>query len=150
MRTGTHLLAAALGITLLATLILGGSAAAAGIDGLRNETPIPKTNKEAQVHRVREPGQRYRRDFATQPPLIPHKVAKYEISRNENECMGCHGMENYIARGAPSLSRTHYVGREGSQQMSAPDAGRWNCNQCHVPQTGARALVDNYFQRLNE
>ena len=31
------------------------------------------------------------RTFVHQPPLVPHAVAEYDISTNDNDCLDCHG-----------------------------------------------------------
>lgn len=150
MRIHTQLLAGTVAMALLGALILAGTANAAGVDDLRKGNPIPETNKKSGAYRVQEDTGRYQRDFPTQPPLVPHEVAKYQVDKNINECLECHGMETYIEENATKLSQTHYVGREGNHQMSSPDGGRWNCNQCHVPQTDADPLVDSGFPSLSD
>ncbi len=145
MRMRNRGLAVVAAMALAGVIGAGGPAKAAGVDSLREDNPVPDTSKETEIYRVRESDQRFRRDYAAQPPLVPHKIAKYEISRNVNECLDCHGADTYIEENASKISQTHYVGREGNLQMNSPDAGRWNCNQCHVPQTDAEPLVDNTF-----
>ena len=139
------LLAAMVGVALAGALAGSGSAAAAGVESLRQDNPIPEAGMEGGLYRVKESDRKFKRDFPTQPPMVPHMIDKYEISKDKNECLDCHGMENYIEEEATKISQTHYVGREGHHQMSSPDAGRWNCNQCHVTQTDADPLVDNDF-----
>mgnify|MGYP006285779375 CR=1 FL=1 len=150
MRIHRQLLAGTVGMALLGALVLGGAAVAAGVDGLRKDNPIPETTKETGAYRVKEDAKRYSRDFPTQPPLVPQAIEKYQISGAKNECLDCHGMENYIEEDATKISQTHFVGREGHHQMSSPDEGRWFCNQCHVPQTDADVLVESEFQPMSE
>jgi cytochrome c-type protein NapB len=41
---------------------------------------------------------------------------------------------------------THFRDREG-QELDNVSPRRYFCTQCHVPQTDAKPLVDNTFQR---
>jgi cytochrome c-type protein NapB len=84
------------------------------------------------------------RDFVQQPPLISHKIDGYEISINFNKCLDCHGWDRAQQMRAPRISITHFRDREGTE-LSNIAANRYFCNQCHVPQTNARPLVENTF-----
>ncbi|MCC0017377.1 MAG: nitrate reductase cytochrome c-type subunit [Rhodobiaceae bacterium] len=87
---------------------------------------------------------RFVRNYRQQPPLIPHSIEQYQIDRNANECLACHDWANAGNRGAPTLSMTHYLDRDG-HQLDTVSGTRWFCNQCHVPQADAPALVENIF-----
>lgn len=91
---------------------------------------------------------RFARNYRQQPPLIPHSIDKYQIDLKANECLGCHDWTNAGDRNAPTLSMTHYQDREGNQ-LDTVAGTRWFCNQCHVPQADAPALVDNTFTPSN-
>ena len=97
----------------------------------------------APVHHQEK--QRFVRNFRLQPPLIPHSIEKYQIDMKANECLACHDWNNAGDRGAPTLSMTHYVDRDGLQSETVAPR-RWFCNQCHVPQVDAPALVENLFR----
>ena len=86
------------------------------------------------------------RDFVQQPPLIPHKVEGYEVSINFNKCMDCHAWSRYKESGATKVSLTHFKDRDGGE-LSNISPRRFFCMQCHVPQTDAKPLVANTFQR---
>ncbi|NDR58393.1 nitrate reductase cytochrome c-type subunit [Aliiruegeria sabulilitoris] len=88
--------------------------------------------------------QRFNREYRQQPPLIPHSVEQYQMDLKVNQCLGCHDWSNAGDRGAPTLSMTHYLDRDGVE-MDHVAGTRWFCNQCHVPQVNAPALVDNAF-----
>jgi len=88
------------------------------------------------------------RNYRQQPPLIPHTIEQYQIDLSANECLACHDWTNAGDRGAPTLSMTHYLDRDGNQLDSVAGT-RWFCNQCHVPQADAPALVENDFQASN-
>ncbi len=91
---------------------------------------------------------RFVRNYRQQPPLIPHTIEQYQIDLSANECLACHDWTNAGDRGAPTLSMTHYLDRDGNQLDSVAGT-RWFCNQCHVPQADAPALVENDFQASN-
>lgn len=85
------------------------------------------------------------RDYVQQPPLIPHKVEGYEVSKNFNRCMDCHSWSRYQETGATKVSLTHFKDRDGGE-LSNISPRRYFCMQCHVPQTDAPALVENRFR----
>ena len=86
------------------------------------------------------------RDFVQQPPLIPHTIASYQITKNYNKCMDCHAWQKTKASGATKVSVTHFRTREG-QELDNISPRRYFCTQCHVAQTDAKPLVENTFQR---
>ncbi|HRG71397.1 MAG TPA: nitrate reductase cytochrome c-type subunit [Thauera aminoaromatica] len=86
------------------------------------------------------------RDYVQQPPLIPHKVEGYEVTINFNKCMDCHAWSRYKESGATKVSLTHFKDRDGGE-LSNISPRRYFCMQCHVPQTDAKPLVGNKFQR---
>lgn len=85
------------------------------------------------------------RTFKEQPPLIPHAVDNFdEITLEENQCLSCHGEENYKKKKAPKIGDSHFLDRDG-KKLDTTYAGRHNCVQCHVPQVDAPPLVENTF-----
>lgn len=91
---------------------------------------------------------RLSRSYRQQPPLVPHKIEQYQIDLAANECLSCHDWTNAGDRSAPTLSMTHYLDRDGNQ-LDSVSGTRWFCNQCHVPQVNAPALVKNTFKPSN-
>ena len=85
------------------------------------------------------------RNYRQQPPLIPHKVEQYQIDLRTNQCLSCHDWTKAGERNAPTLSMTHYLDRDGVE-LDRVAGTRYFCNQCHVPQADAPALIDNVFQ----
>jgi cytochrome c-type protein NapB len=106
---------------------------------LQDDIPIAPARQE----RDRAP---YDRDFVQQPPLIPHTIADYQITKNFNKCMDCHAFQRAKISGATKVSVTHFRTREG-QELDNISPRRYFCNQCHIPQTDARPLVSNTFER---
>lgn len=118
----------------------------AGISSLRGVDPTTDLDINPVYHQ--EEG-RQDRNYRLQPPIIPHTIDKYQIDLHANECLACHDWKTAAERGAPTLSMTHYVTRE-SVQTDAIAPRRWFCNQCHVPQVDAPALVENLFRGSEE
>lgn len=115
------------------------------IQGLRGGTPINQDNAPNGFKQERDHGPADR-DFVQQPPLVPHTIQGYQITANYNKCMDCHAWQKTKASGATKVSVTHFRTREG-QELDNISPRRYFCTQCHVPQTDAKPLVDNTFQR---
>jgi cytochrome c-type protein NapB len=115
------------------------------ITGLRSGTPVNQDNPPGGFRQERDRAP-IDRDFVQQPPLIPHTIAGYQITKNFNKCMDCHAWQKTKASGATKVAITHFRNREG-QELDNISPRRYFCTQCHVPQTDARPLVDNTFQR---
>jgi cytochrome c-type protein NapB len=86
------------------------------------------------------------RDFVQQPPLVPHAMQQYRITKNFNQCMDCHSWSTYQAKQATKVSITHFKDREG-RELANLSPRRYFCTQCHVTQTEAKPLVENTFKR---
>jgi cytochrome c-type protein NapB len=84
------------------------------------------------------------RNYAMQPPVIPHKIDGYQLDRNANRCMFCHTRTRTQESQAPMISVTHFMGRDGNF-LAELSPRRYFCLQCHVPQAPLEPLVDNVF-----
>lgn len=111
---------------------------------LRGDTPIDQT-PEADMYKPVKDAKPLPRDFVQQPPLIPHTIRDYQVTKNFNKCMDCHGWKKTKESGATKVSVTHFKTREG-QELSNISPLRYFCTQCHVPQSDARPLVENTFK----
>lgn len=89
------------------------------------------------------------RAYPEQPPVIPHSIDGYQLSVNTNRCLSCHKREFTQGSGAPMISVTHYMTREG-QMLADVAPRRYFCTACHVPQADARSLVPNTFTDMSE
>lgn len=127
-----------------ALCLAAGLAAAQEVQSLRGNTAIDETGGAPDVYRVSE-GDRLERNYRQQPPLIPHRVEKYQIDLKVNQCLRCHDWPGNVESGAPKISETHYVDRNGVA-LDQVARTRWFCNQCHVPQANAAPLVRNTFK----
>ncbi|MCV0396748.1 MAG: nitrate reductase cytochrome c-type subunit [Rhizobiaceae bacterium] len=92
---------------------------------------------------------RQMRAYPEQPPVIPHSIEGYQLSVNTNRCQSCHKREFTQGSGAPMISVTHYMTREG-QMLADVSPRRYFCTACHVPQADIPPLVDNTFTDMSE
>jgi len=115
------------------------------LQSLRGGTPVSRDNLPTASHQERDHAP-VPRDFIQQPPLVPHTTVGYQITKNYNKCMDCHGWNRAAAAGATKVGLTHFRNREG-QELDNISPRRYFCTQCHVPQTDAKPLVENTFQK---
>ena len=115
------------------------------LQGLRGGTPLNQDNPPTASHQERDHAPQPR-DFVQQPPLIPHTTANYQVTKNFNKCMDCHGWAKANTSGAIKVSVTHFRTRENTE-LDNISPRRYFCTQCHVAQTDAKPLVENTFQR---
>ena len=139
----------------LAALLLAAGAALAqdgdhvsngGLVTLRDGRPLDAGAMPPPIPSVVNSDIRQVRNWPEQPPVIPHQIDNYQIDLNVNKCLTCHSRTAVAVSQAPMVSITHFQNREG-QVLAAVTPRRFFCTQCHVPQTDARPLVDNTFQR---
>lgn len=84
------------------------------------------------------------RNYAMQPPVVPHKIEGYQIDKNANRCMFCHARAKTQESQAPMISVTHFMDRDGNF-LAELSPRRYFCLQCHVPQAEVKPLVNNRF-----
>jgi cytochrome c-type protein NapB len=118
--------------------------ALAQVKSLESKTKPSDTNPAPEIYDVQE-NTRHPRAYRQQPPLIPHRIEKYEIDLKVNQCMRCHDWPYNTQEKAPKISETHYVDREG-KRLDKVAGTRWFCTQCHAPQANAKPLVENNFK----
>ena len=117
--------------------------------GLRGTAPLTEEPKAPRMPQVENTDIKRGRAYTSQPPTIPHAIDRYEITRNVNFCMYCHSRVRNEEFGAPMVSATHYMDRE-YDYLAEISPRRYFCTQCHVPQTDARAPIDNTFSDVYE
>ena len=113
-----------------------------------NENPMESKEAEPLPKWVVDDLRRMR-NYPDQPPIIPHSIEGYQLSVNTNRCMSCHKRELTEGSGAPMISVTHYMNREG-QMLADVSPRRYFCTACHVPQADTRPLVQNSFKDMSE
>jgi cytochrome c-type protein NapB len=87
---------------------------------------------------------RIMRNYPEQPPIIPHAIENYQLTLRANRCLECHRRQFTEGSGAPMISVTHFMDRDG-QILADVTPRRYFCTACHVQQTDARPLVPNTF-----
>ena len=87
---------------------------------------------------------RVMRNYPEQPPIIPHSIENYQLTLKTNRCLECHRRQFTEGSGAPMISVTHFMDRNG-QILADVTPRRYFCTACHVQQTDARPLVPNTF-----
>jgi len=120
---------------------------------------------------------RFERAYKDAPPMVPHSVeGLLPITRNNNQCLGCHMPEVASSVGSTPIPETHFtnyrpitemkdgevvkegkiVGKELKNTADIKLAkakksdklyqGRFNCSQCHAPQAKVKTDVANTFR----
>lgn len=101
--------------------------------------PLPRTITDDR---------RVMRNYPEQPPVIPHSIDNYQLTLKTNRCLDCHRRQYTEGSGAPMISVTHFMDRDG-QVLADVTPRRYFCTACHVPQTDARPLVPNTFEDMS-
>jgi cytochrome c-type protein NapB len=144
-----HALRAAAALLAL-ILALGGAAAqtqrAPGgfWSGLRGPTPLADEGPAPRMLPQANTDIREVRSYPEQPPVVPHAIESYQIDANVNQCLSCHARVRIGDSGAPAVSITHYMDRDG-QFLASVSPRRYFCNQCHVPQHPDKPPIVNGF-----
>lgn len=128
----------------------GPSAPAAGgfIDAARGKAAILATTTPPRLGTAVNDDVQLPRNYAQQPPIVPHRVDSYQIDRNFNKCLDCHARGKATFTQAVPVSETHYIGRDG-RKLDRVSTRRYFCLQCHVPQERAAPLVVNEFRGVS-
>jgi len=120
------------------------------VKSLRGDLRLEDNNPPPGVVKQETPADgMFGRAYRQQPPLLPHRIEGYQVTKDFNQCMTCHDWPANLKSGAPKVSETHYSDREGNR-LDKIAGTRFFCTQCHVPQTDAKPLVTNTFQNATE
>lgn len=128
----------------LASLLAAAAYAATDAPRLTGPAAFTEAPEAPRLAEVQDDTGRRMRNYPEQPPVIPHEIDGYQLTLNTNTCLTCHRRQYIEGSGAPMISVTHFQDRDG-QMLADVSPRRYFCTQCHVPQTGARPLVDNRF-----
>ena len=137
-------------ILLLATAIAAGTGTLAAqtlYSGLRGPTPLNDEGPAPPMTPMRNTAEREARNYPEQPPVIPHSIDNYQLTLRTNRCLDCHRRQYTEASGAPMISVTHFMDRDG-QVLADVTSRRYFCTACHVNQSGVQPLVPNTFQDM--
>ncbi len=143
MKNGLTWLTTALTTALAALLIAGTALAADPITTFRHAPP-DQEDAAPRMQNFEDNNIRRPRNYPEQPPTIPHDIAGYQIDRNANKCLSCHARSRIEDSGAPMVSITHFMDRDG-QFLAAISPRRYFCTQCHVPRQDVKLPVGNSF-----
>ena len=113
------------------------------------------------------------RAFENAPPMIPHDVdGMLPITIDNNSCTGCHEPVVAESMGATPIPKSHFtnfrpdtslakdgkITKEGKSVANTSDfktvakpldslsGTRFNCSQCHTPQSNSKMVPKNNFQ----
>jgi len=111
---------------------------------------------------------RFDRAYQDAPPMIPHDVDDFlPITKDYNACTGCHMPEVAPAMGATPIPPSHFLDMrphhkfDGKKFTKSIDnmknetdvkklthlsQARFNCSQCHAPQTTGTLAVGSTFE----
>lgn len=86
----------------------------------------------------------YRETQYGAPAMVPHSVANYPITRENNMCVMCHGnvanIDKPKTKGMPtSMPSSHWTKVDGKMVMHP---SRHECTLCHAPQADVKPLVE--------
>ena len=92
--------------------------------------------------------------YSTLPPPISHAVEEYlPITTEKNDCTECHDRQNKIGKTEHRTGKkipmpaNHYGGFNGKGDKEEVSGSRYTCTQCHVPQSGAKPLIENTYSK---
>lgn len=141
---------AAVGLMLITgTVALAQMSGVAGPPALSGPQPYTDPVAASAIPKWITDDVRQMRAYPEQPPVIPHSIEGYQLSVNANRCLSCHKREFTIGSGAPMISVTHYMTRDG-QMLADVSPRRYFCTACHVPQADVSPLVPNTFIDMSE
>lgn len=107
------------------------------------------------------------RAYTNAPPMIPHDVSDFgEITKDNNACLGCHMPDVAASVGATPMGKTHFVNFRPKVELDEHGdfheqdhdkvvktnlkgelyQGRFNCTECHAPQSKGKLRVENNFK----
>jgi cytochrome c-type protein NapB len=114
-------------------------------DAARGATPIPAEASPPLLRNAINDDTRLKRNYSLQPPIIPHRVDGYQVTKDFNKCLDCHAREKTAFSQAVPVSETHYIDRDG-KVLPRISTRRYFCQQCHVAQEPVAPLVGNGFK----
>ena len=118
--------------------------------GLSKTTPTPS----ASAYSDGKPGYNdpLPRAWEEAPPQVPHRIDEFlPVTAADNQCLDCHDVPKYIEK-PKNLDRSKKSkspmpeGHYASSEMDDLDGARFNCTQCHVPQSNAAPLVESTYR----
>jgi cytochrome c-type protein NapB len=118
-------------------------------DGIRPGGTLSDELSSPKIPREISTSKRPVRNYPEQPPMVPHTIRGYQVTKNFNQCLTCHNRSRSVETGAPMVSITHYLDRD-SQPLAAVSPRRYFCLQCHVPQHDVAPARGNHFKSIDQ
>lgn len=87
--------------------------------------------------------------FPNQPPLVPHSIRGLQVTKNANQCLGCHAPDVAPTTGAPRVPESHFLDRDG-KRTEGTSPRRYFCLQCHVQQADVNPIIQNKFDTIRQ
>lgn len=109
-----------------------------------------------------------KRAYQDAPPMIPHDVTDFlPVTRTNNACVGCHAPDIAPAMGATPIPPSHFLdmrprhtcdgikfkktvdnmkNETDVKRLTHLSQSRFNCTQCHAPQSQGNPSVENLFE----
>ncbi|PHR56915.1 MAG: nitrate reductase [Arcobacter sp.] len=109
-----------------------------------------------------------KRAYQDAPPMIPHDVSDFlPITRENNMCVSCHAPDIAPAMGATPIPPSHFLdmrprhicdgvkfkkridnmkNETSVKRLTHLSQARYNCSQCHAPQSQGNLSVENLFE----
>lgn len=88
-----------------------------------------------------------KRPYKIAPPLIPHDISEFTITRETNDCLNCHLDGEEVDEGhiATKIPKSHFINKFTHKISKENVSGiRYNCLQCHNKQSNDKA---EYFNK---
>lgn len=126
-----------------------GAYAWAEVVTLRGNNPLDEIAKQFDRRKQDVIEGKFQRSWKLQPPTIPHKIEKDQITLEVNTCLRCHGAENFKKEKATKVGDSHFIDAAGIKSDKF-DTRRYFCNQCHTPQLKVDPLVGNSFETVKQ
>jgi len=114
-------------------------------NGLRGSAALGTEAVPPLMPKMNNDDLRKKRAYAMQAPVIPHQIENYQVDKNFNKCMSCHGLDRVADSQAPMVSVTHFIDRDANFRNEISPR-RYFCTQCHVPQMDVVVPVANLFK----
>ena len=134
-----------------ATLISAGAGlvAQAEVISLRGENPLDANAEQFDRRKQSTTDGGFEKSWKQQPPAIPHKIDKDQITLQVNTCLRCHGADTFEKEKAPKVGDSHFVAADGTTTDTL-DMRRYFCSQCHTPQLNVAPLIENTFETVKQ
>lgn len=126
-----------------------GVIASAQVATLRGDNPLDAAAKQFDRRKQETIDGNFERSWKQQPPTIPHKIDKDEITLQVNTCLRCHDAANYKKEKAPKVGDSHFIAADGTKSDKL-DMRRYSCDQCHAPQLKVEPLIENIFKTVKQ